>query len=92
MPGEAVDEVVLAAVSLVGNHDDVAAVREHRMPVALLLRKELLDGREHDTAGRHRQLRAQVRTVCGLRRRLPQQVLAASERAEQLVVQVVAVR
>ena len=38
---KAVDEVVLAAVRLVGDHHDVAAVGELRMPVALLLREEL---------------------------------------------------
>ena len=37
--GEAVDEVVLAAVRLVGDHDDVPPVGEHGMPVALLLGK-----------------------------------------------------
>jgi hypothetical protein len=52
MAGEAVDEVVLAAVGLVGDHDDVAPGRQHGVAVALLGRHELLDGREHDaTAG-----------------------------------------
>ena len=35
VPREAVDEVVLAAVRLVGNDDDVTPLREHRVPVAL---------------------------------------------------------
>ena len=34
--GEAVDEIVLAAVRLVGDDHDVAALGEHRVPVALL--------------------------------------------------------
>jgi hypothetical protein len=32
---EAVDEVVLAAVRLVGDHDDVPPVGEHRVAIAL---------------------------------------------------------
>ena len=58
--GEAVDEVVLAAVRLVGDDDDVAPVGEHRMAVALLLGEELLDGGEDHAAGGHLQLLAQV--------------------------------
>jgi hypothetical protein len=36
VPREAVDEVVLAAVHLVGDDNDVAPLRERQMPVALL--------------------------------------------------------
>ena len=46
----AVEEVVLAAVRLVGNDDDVAPIGEPRVAVALLLREELLDGGEHHAA------------------------------------------
>ena len=91
VPREAVDEVVLAAVRLVGDDDDVAPVREHRVPVALLLGEELLNGGEHHAAGGDRELRAQVGAVGGLHRRLAQQVAAAREGAEELVVEVVAV-
>ena len=91
VPREAVDEVVLAAVRLVGDDDDVAPVREHRMPVASLLGEELLDGREHHAAGGDGELRAQIGAVGGLHRRLAQQVAAAREGAEELVVEVVAV-
>ena len=50
VPREAVDEVVLAAVRLVGDHHDVAALGEHRMPVALVFREELVDGGEDHAA------------------------------------------
>ena len=72
VPRESVNEIVLAAVSLVGDDDDVPPVREHRMPVALLLRKELLNGREHNSARGHSELCAQIGTVGGLHRRLAQ--------------------
>jgi hypothetical protein len=88
---EAVDEVVLAAVRFVGHHHDVAALRERRVPVALLLGEELVDGGEHHAARNDRQELAQVRPALGLHRRLAQEVLAAGERAEELVVEVVAV-
>ena len=91
VPGEAVDEVVLAAVRLVGDDDDVAAVGERRVPVALLLGEELLDRGEDHAARSDRQELAQVRAGLGLHRRLAQQILAARERAEELVVQVVAI-
>ena len=90
--GIAVDEVVLAAVRLVGDHDDVPAPRQLGHAVALFLGKELLDRREHDAARLDVQLGAQVGAAPSLRRRLPQQVPAAGERAEELVVEVVAIR
>ena len=91
VPREAVDEVVLAAVRLVGDDDDVAPLREHRVPVAFLLGEELLDRGEHHAARGDGELRAQVGPVGGLHRRLAQQVAAAREGAEELVVEVVAV-
>ena len=65
---------------------------EQRMPVALLLGEELLDRREHHAAGFHGELRPQVCAALGLDGRLAQQVGAAREGREQLVVEVVAVR
>jgi len=50
-----------------------------------------VDGGEHDAPRRHRQQLTQVRAALGLHRRLAQQVLAPRERAEELVVEVVAV-
>ena len=64
--GEAVDEVVLAAVGLVGDDDDVAPVRKHGVAVALLGRHELLDGREDDATAGDAELLAQVGPVGGL--------------------------
>ena len=64
--GEAVDEVVLAAVGLVGDDDDVAPVREHGVSVALLGRHELLDRREDDATAADAELLAQVGSVSGL--------------------------
>jgi hypothetical protein len=64
--GEAVDEVVLAVVSLVGDDDDVAPVREHGVAVALLGGHELLDGREDDAAAGDAELLAEVGPIGGL--------------------------
>ena len=89
--GEAVDKVVLAAVGLVSDDHDVAPVRQGRVGVALLLGVELLDGGEHHAASIYRELAAQVGAVPGLHGGLAQQILAAGEGAEELVVQVVAV-
>ena len=61
------------------------------MGVAFLVGKKLLDGREHHAARFHRKLAAQVGAALRLVGRLAQQVLAAREGAEELVVQVVAV-
>jgi hypothetical protein len=91
VPREAVDEVVLAAVRLVGDHDDVAAVGQHRLPVALLLGEELLDRGEDHAPRRDGKLLPQVGSAFGLHRRLAQEVLAAREGAEELIVEVVAV-
>ena len=88
---KAVDEVILAAVRLVGDHHDVTALREGRVPVALLLWEELVNGGEHHPSRRHAEQLAQVRAALRLHRRLAQQVLATREGAEELIVEVVAV-
>ena len=67
---EAVDEVVLAAVRLVGDDDDVLAVAQQRVHVALLVGHELLDGGEHDPAGGHPEPATQVVATLGLPRHL----------------------
>jgi hypothetical protein len=46
--GEAVDEVVLAAMGFVRDDDDVAPVRKHGVAIARLGGHELPDGREDD--------------------------------------------
>ncbi len=88
--GEPVDEVVLAAVRLVGDDDDVPAVAQGGQPLALL-GKELLDGREHHAAAGDLQELAQALAVGGLHGRLAEELEAALELAEELVVEVVAV-
>jgi len=92
VPGESVDEVVLTAVGLVGDHHDVPPSGKLGVAVALLLGEELLDGGEdHAARGRGQQL-AEVRPAFGLDRRLAEQVPTAGERAEELVIKVVPVR
>ncbi len=129
--GVAVDEVVLAAVRLVGDHHDVAAARQQRMPVARLVPargsvlalllspargsalalllspargsalalpergrvgEELLDRREHHAARFDGEFRPQVGAALGLDGRQPEQVGAAREGGEQLIVEIVAIR
>jgi len=74
MPREPVDEIVLAAVRLVGDHDDVAAFREHGVPVALLLGEELVDRGKYNAARGHRQEVAEMRSAFRLHWWLAQQV------------------
>ena len=54
VPGEAVNEIVLAAVRLVGNDDDVAPVGKQRMFAAFVFREKFLNGREHHAAATRR--------------------------------------
>ncbi len=89
--GEAVNEIVLAAVGLVRQHHDVAPFGQERVLVALLFGEEFVDCGEHHAAGGNRELPAQVGAIRRLHRRLAQKVLAARERAEELIVQIVAV-
>ena len=89
--GVAVDEVVLAPVRLVGDHHDVAAVGQQRVPVPFLLGEELLDRGEDHAARCDGELRPQVRAARGLRRRLAQEVAAPGEGAEELVVEIIAI-
>ena len=78
---------ILAAVSLVGHDDDVAAVAEHT--VAFLA---LLDGGEDDAAAHTAfQQLGKFLAALGLLWRLTQEVLAAAELSEELVVEVLAV-
>ena len=75
-------EAVLAAMRLVGDHDDVAAIGQHRIVGLAALRREFLDGREHHAAGGAGQRLLQVLTAVGLPRGLPEQVVAHGESAE----------
>ncbi len=91
MAGEPVNEIVLGAVGLVGDHHDVPPLGQDGVAIAFLLGKELLNSREYDAARFDRELLSQVRPAFGLDRRLAQEVLAARERAKELAVQVVSV-
>ena len=75
--GEAVDEVVLAAVGLVGDDDDVAPVRKHGGAVPGLSGHELLDRREDDSTAADAELLARDGPVGG-HERFPQLVAIAS--------------
>ena len=82
MAGEAVDEVVLAAVGLVGDDDDapageVAPVRKHGVAVAHLGGHELLDRREDDASAADAKLLARIGAVGG-HERFPQLVAIGS--------------
>jgi hypothetical protein len=91
VPREAIDEVVLAAVRFVGDHDDVGALRQQRKRVPAGLREKLLDGREHHPPGGHLQQLAKVRPALRLLGALAQELGAAGEGPEELLVEVVAV-
>ena len=91
VPGEAIDEVVLAPVSLVGDDHDVPAIREDRVAITHLRGEELLDRREDDPARGDRELRSKVGPVLGLDGILAEQIATAGERPEELVVEIVAV-
>ena len=91
MPGEAVDEVVLAPVGLVGDDHDIPPLRQQRKLVPPLLWEELLDGGEDDPARGHLEQFLEMRPVPGLDGLLPQDLLAPGEDPEELVVQVVPV-
>jgi len=90
---ETVYEVVLAAMRLVRYHCDVAAggqrfgARAGRRAFG----KELLDCGEYDAAGLDGQFVSQIRAARRLNGRLAQKPATARERAEKLVVQIVAV-
>ncbi len=78
-------------MGLVGDDDDVAAVGEERVAVAAHIGQELLHGREDHAAGVDLEFGPQVGAALGLVGRLAEQLGAAGEGAEQLVVKVVTV-
>ena len=89
---EAIDKIVLAAVRLVSDDDDVAPTGQQRMLRAFVLREKLLDRGEHHAARRDCQQLLQLLAALRLHGLLPQQLMAAEKRAEKLVVEVVAIR
>ncbi len=91
MAGVTIDEVVLATVRFICNDHDVVPVRQNGRLAAQ--RQKLLDGCENDPTRRtaaqsHDQIFAAIRLLG----RLAQDLGAAREGAEELPVQVVAVR
>jgi hypothetical protein len=91
VPRETVYEIILAAVRFVGDHDDVAALREDRMPIAFIFREELLNRGEHHAPGGNGELCAQIGPVGSLHRRLAKQITASRECTEELIIEIVAV-
>jgi len=84
------EDIVLAAVGFVGDHDDVAPIRKLRVAPAGVGQEFLHGGKDH-TARPHPQCVPQVVAAGGLLRRLAQHVGAAGKCAVQLVVKVVTV-
>ena len=84
-------EAVLGAVGFVSDEDDVAAIAQHCVLAAPVVGGEFLDGGEDDAAGGYLELGFEVGAIFSLLGRLPQQVLAAGEGGEELVVEVVAI-
>ena len=82
VPGQPVDQVVLAAVGLVGNHHDVPALGQHRHLGTLLVRHELLDRGEDDTPRSHPQKVAKMADGIGLEWLLAEEFVAPLELAE----------
>src|SRR3989442_614143 len=72
------------------NHD-VATIGDDSVAVALLFGEELLNRGEHYAAGGNLELLAQVGPALRLNWLLAQQLMAAREGAEELVIEIVAV-
>src|SRR4051794_7671916 len=91
MFGIALAEAVLRAMGLIGDYDDVATIGEHGMRIALRLRREFLDGREDDSAGRAIQQLANFRASVGTLRGLGQNPSRREHLSKKLVIKIVAV-
>ena len=84
-------KAVLRTVRLVRHHDDVLPLAHGRQFVLALGCREFLDGGEDHSARGSIKLGAKIIAAVGLDRFLPDKVAAHRERAEQLIVQIVAV-
>ena len=91
MPRETVDKIVLAAVGLIRNDDNVAPLGQAWMLAAFFFREKFLNGREYHAATGDLEQLAQMLAVCGLNWFLPQQFMAAGKCSKKLVVQIIAV-
>ena len=89
--GKTVNEIVLAAVGLVGDDDDVAAFAQQGIGVSLQVREEFLNGGKDDPARGHRQEFFEFGAVGRLHGRLAQQLPAVAKGLVKLLVEVVAV-
>src|SRR5450755_3603005 len=84
-------QAVLAAVRFIGDKDDVASLGE-RLVLRSILGEELLNGGEDDAARCPvLEQRFKLAAILRLRGLLPEQLLAAREGAEGLIVEVVAI-
>ena len=83
-------ESMLAAVRFIGNDDDVSPPTQLGHHLALF-RHEFVNRREHHAATRPDQQLAQMLAPAGLHRRLAEDVRAALELAEKLVIEIVAI-
>ncbi len=91
MPGKAIDEIVLTAMRLVGDNNDIAPLRQQRVAVAFVFRQKLLDGGKNNTAGSNLQQLPQIGPSSCLNRSLAQQFAVIGKGAEKLIVQIVAI-
>ena len=91
MAGVAIQEVVLAPVSFVGNDDDIASISQQRVGITLLIRSELLDGSEDDAARGTFQELPHLGSTARLLWRLWQDARRGEDLTEELVIQVISV-
>jgi hypothetical protein len=91
MSREPIDKVILSAVRLVGDDDDIAPRAQNGIPISLFLGKEFLNGCKNHSTGLNSKLFAQIGPTLDLDRWLPQKILTARERTKKLAVEVVAV-
>ncbi len=82
-----INEIVLAPVRFIGNHDDIVAFRQR----PAIFGGKFLNGRKHHTAARHIQELPQMVAALRLDRYLPEEFPAPRERPKQLVIQIVPV-
>ena len=78
-------------MGFVGDDHDIPAVGEGRHALAFLLGHELLDGRKHDTAAADLEEVSQLVAAIRLLGLLADDLKAAVELAEELVVEIIAV-
>ena len=89
--GKTIDEIVLASVGFISNHNDVLSIRENRILTFRLRREELVDRRKDDTTRRNLQKVTKIATILCLLRLLAKDIVTLGKRPEELIVQVVTV-